>query len=46
MLEYSKTILKKVSFDKSLLKKEFEKALRYLDKNERKEFINWYQLRY
>ena len=46
MLEYSKTILKKVSFDKSLLKKEFEKALQYLDKNEQVEFINWYERLY
>lgn len=46
MLEYSKTILKKVAFDKNLLKKEFEKALQYLDKNEQVEFINWYECRY
>lgn len=46
MFEYSKLILKKVSFDKNLLKKEFEKALTYLSKEEQKEFKHWYQQHY
>lgn len=46
MLEYSKKIIQKVSFDKSLLKKEFRKALSYLSEQEQKEFKYWYQQRY
>ena len=34
MLEFSKKILNKVSFDKSLFKKELKKSLRWLNKNE------------
>ena len=52
-LDYYKTILDKVSFDKKLLKKEYSKALRHLDPPERKDLIDWakqegfhYQLEY
>lgn len=41
MLEYTKTILEKVSFDVKLFKKEFEKALKVLMPEEVKELINW-----
>ena len=41
MLEYTKTILKKVSFDKELFDKELKKALNYLCIPELKELENW-----
>lgn len=41
MLEYTKTILEKVSFDVKLFKKEFEKALKVLMPEEVKELISW-----
>jgi len=41
MLEYSKLILQKVSFDEFLFKKELEKALRVLLPDEVKQLINW-----
>lgn len=34
MLEYVKTILKKVSFNKPLLRKEYKKSLAWLSKQE------------
>ena len=34
MLEFSKKILNKVSFDKNLFKKELKKSLRWLNKKE------------
>ncbi|MEQ8906200.1 hypothetical protein [Ekhidna sp.] len=40
-LEYSKIILTKVSFDNSLFKKEFRKALRMLKPHERHELKSW-----
>ena len=41
MLEYSKLILSKMTFDKKLFKKEFRKAFRYLNREERKQLIIW-----
>jgi hypothetical protein len=41
MLEYSKVILSKISFDKKLFKKEYKKAFRHLDNNERAALKNW-----
>jgi len=37
MLEYYKIILEKVSFDEKLFNREFEKALEYLNTEERDE---------
>jgi hypothetical protein len=41
MLEYSKIILSKISFDKALFIKEYNKAFRYLDHNERTALKQW-----
>ena len=41
MLKYYKMILKKVSFDKILFQKEYFKALKCLDCNERIELRVW-----
>ena len=41
MLEYSKLILSKMTFDKRLFKKEFKKAFRSLNRDERKQLIRW-----
>lgn len=41
MLEYTKIILSKISFDKTLFKKEYKKAFRYLDMNERTALEQW-----
>jgi hypothetical protein len=41
MLDYSKVILSKISFDKKLFKKEYRKAFKYLDRNERAALKNW-----
>jgi len=41
MLEYAKTILKKVSFDRKLFEKELKKALKVLIPKELKEFKKW-----
>jgi hypothetical protein len=41
MLEYSKLILSKMTFDKKLFKKEFKKAFRYLNREERRQLIIW-----
>ncbi len=41
MLEYVKMILKKVSFDRKLLRKEYRKSLRWLSKNEAEELKSW-----
>ncbi len=43
MLEYSKTVLKKVSFDTKLFCKELEKAISRLLPEEIEELINWLQ---
>lgn len=43
MLEYSKTVLKKVSFDTKLFCKELEKALSRLLPKEIEELIDWLQ---
>ena len=34
MLEFSKKVLNKVSFDKNLFKKELQKSIRWVSKNE------------
>ncbi|HYC85263.1 MAG TPA: hypothetical protein VEB86_08580 [Chryseosolibacter sp.] len=41
MLEYSKIILSKFRFDKKLFLKEYIKALKYLDPDERLLLKNW-----
>lgn len=41
MLEYSKTILSKISFDKRLFRKEYKKAFAYLDHHERTALRHW-----
>ena len=41
MLEYSKIILSKMRFDKRLFRKEYKKAFRYLDSNERSALKRW-----
>lgn len=43
MLEYSKTILKKVSFDSFLFEKELKKSLSYLMPDEIQELLMWAQ---
>ena len=40
-LNYCRAILKKVSFDPTLFKKEFTKAYRLLEPEERIELIDW-----
>ncbi|MFN0049894.1 MAG: hypothetical protein ACKVOU_12295 [Cytophagales bacterium] len=41
MLEYSKIILKKVSFDPQLFQKELQKSIHWIKKNDRKILLNW-----
>ena len=41
MLEYSKFILSKMTFDKKLFQKEFKKAFRYLNREERRQLVTW-----
>jgi len=41
MLEYTKSILEKVSFDPELFQKELKKALKILSPEEVKELIIW-----
>lgn len=41
MLEYCKTILKKVSFDSSLFEKELKKSMKWLNEKEKKELKKW-----
>jgi hypothetical protein len=41
MLEYSKIILSKISFDKKLFRKEYKKAFRYLGSNDRIALKHW-----
>jgi len=41
MLEYSKIILSKISFDKRLFRKEYKKAFRSLDSHERIALKQW-----
>jgi hypothetical protein len=42
-LEYYQEILEKVSFDPQLLSKEYQKAIKYLNKAEVQHFNNWMQ---
>jgi len=41
MLEYTKMILRKVSFDHRLFKKELYKSIQYLAENEQRELEAW-----
>ena len=41
MLEFSKKVLNKVSFDKTLFKKELQKSLRWLSKREMTRLKIW-----
>jgi len=46
MLEYTKTILVRVSFDKSLFKKELEKSLNTLEPKDIRQLKTWLNLKY
>lgn len=46
MLEYSKLILRKVSFDSSLFEKELKKSLNYLMPEEIVELLRWVKIHY
>ncbi|GIV34103.1 MAG: hypothetical protein KatS3mg031_1638 [Chitinophagales bacterium] len=46
MLEYSKEILQKVSFDRELFKKELEKAMRLLSEDEVRELMVWCRMQF
>ena len=46
MLEYTKTILNSVSFDKSLFKKELEKSLTSLEPKEIMQLRSWLGQKY
>lgn len=41
MLEYSKVILAKISFDRKLFRKEYRKAVKQLDTHERATLKEW-----
>ncbi|HZY80619.1 MAG TPA: hypothetical protein VFE50_13935 [Cyclobacteriaceae bacterium] len=41
ILEYSKVILSKISFDRKLFRKEYKKAFRKLDNNDRTALKSW-----
>jgi len=41
MFEYTKTILRKVSFDSILFKRELEKAVMEMSEKERKNLCHW-----
>ena len=41
MLEYCKTVLQKISFNRSLFMKEYRKSFRYLDKEHHHELKLW-----
>ena len=46
MLEYTKTILNKVAFDRMLFEKELNKALRHLMPHELEELSHWCNVRF
>lgn len=46
MLEYTKMILQKVSFDRKLFEKELSKAQRELRPKEKHELMNWVKTTY
>ncbi|WP_296705242.1 hypothetical protein [Algoriphagus sp.] len=46
MLDYCKTILKAVSFDRKLFKKEYRKALKWLSNDEGRELKYWLRQEY
>lgn len=46
MLEYTKTILVRVSFDKTLFKKELEKSLNTLEPKDIRQLQTWLNLKY
>jgi len=46
MLEYSKLILKKVSFDSGLFEKELKKSISYLQQEEVMELLKWAKTHY
>lgn len=41
MLEYCKTVLKKVSFDSLLFEKELTKSFKWLNESEKQDFLIW-----
>jgi len=43
MLEYSKIIMKKMSFDKRLFRKEYKKTFNYLTRTEQQSLKEWLQ---
>jgi hypothetical protein len=46
MLEYTKTIMQKVSFNRLLLQKELGKAMKWLNQQEREELAKWTRLNF
>lgn len=46
MLELSKLVLQKVSFDRNLFKKELGKSLKWIKKDERNQLKNWVMSKY
>ena len=46
MIDYTKTILEKVSFDKRLFEKELLKSVKFLVKEEIEELKKWCTVRY
>lgn len=46
MLEYSKEILEKVSFDSELFQKELKKALKILSPDEVRELMRWCKMHF
>ncbi len=45
MLEYCKVILQKISFSKTLFKKEYKKSFKYLTQAEHQELKTWLRAR-
>jgi len=45
-LDFYKVVISKVSFNRQLVYKEAKKALRYLNKSEKRNFLNWFRKHY
>lgn len=46
MLEYTKMILEKVSFEPRIFRKELRKSLRYISREEYNHLKNWVKIRF
>lgn len=44
MLDYCKLVLTKISFSKTLFQKEYKKSLKFLSKDEVREFKQWVRM--